>query len=142
MKLRFVAIAAAIGVGLAPGSSSVASADQSAGAQAAPKEAALSAEIVVLHAINDGSGIDPKIGKMPELGKPPFSAYNSYKLLDRVTVPIEKGKSATVKLPTDRDLMISLKDIVVSKKKDEPNKYVVGASIQKPAGTPSCRSWR
>lgn len=134
MKLRLIAIVAAIGVGLAPGSSSIASADEKDAASAAPKESTLSAEVVILHATNDNTGIDSKIGKMPELEKPPFSSYNSYKLLDRKTLPISKEKSSTVKLPNDRELMISLKDIILPKKKDEPKKYVVGASIQKPGG--------
>jgi hypothetical protein len=96
--------------------------------------AAMSAEVIVLHATNDGSGIDPKIGKMPALGQPPFSSYNSYKLLERVTLPLVKGKSSTTKLPTGRELMVSLKDVVEPKKKDEPKRYVVTASIQKPDG--------
>lgn len=134
MKLRLVAIAAAIGVGLAPGSSSIASADDTAGSSAAPQDAAMSVELVILHATNEGSGIDPKIGNMPELGKPPFSAYNSYKLLDRQKIPLSKGNTSTIKLPNGRDLMISLKDIIPPKKKDELKKYVISASIQKPGG--------
>jgi len=95
---------------------------------------AVSAEIIILHATNDGSGIDPKIGKMPALGQPPFSSYNSYKLLDRVKLSLDKGKSTTTKLPTGRELMVSLKDVVEPKKKDETKRYVVTASIQKPDG--------
>ena len=60
--------------------------------------------------------------------------YNSYKLLDRVKLPLAKGKSSTTKLPTGRELMVALKDVIDSKKKDEPRKYVVTASIQKPDG--------
>lgn len=104
---------------------------------APPRQApsgAMSAEVIVLHATNDGSGIDPKIGKMPALGQPPFSSYNSYKLLDRVTLPLAKGKSSTTKLPTGRDLMVSLKDVIEPRKKDEPRRYAVTASIQKPDG--------
>mgnify|MGYP000057658233 CR=1 FL=1 len=59
---------------------------------------------MILHATNDGSGIDPKIGKMPELEKPPLSSFNSYKLLDRPKLSLAKGKSTTVKLVTGRDL--------------------------------------
>ena len=91
-------------------------------------------EVIVLHGTNDGSGIDAKIGKIAELSKPPFSSYNSYKLLDRVKLPLTKGKSSTTKLPTGRELMVALKDVIDSKKKDEPRKYVVTASIQKPDG--------
>jgi len=45
--------------------------------------APLFAEVMVLHAANTGKGIDPRIGEMPELGNAPFSAYDSYSLLDR-----------------------------------------------------------
>lgn len=106
--------------------------DKDASKQA--EEASVNVEIVILHATNSGEGIDPKIGNMPELGKPPFSSYNSYKLLDRVKVGLNKGKTETLKLPNTRELMVSLKDILPPKKKDELKKYVLSASIQKPGG--------
>jgi hypothetical protein len=132
MTRLFLAMTAALGVTLA-GASGGALADE-AGKPAAAVPAEVSIEIVILHATNDGSGIDPKIGKMPALGQPPFSSYNSYKLLDRIKLPLAKGKSTTTKLPTGRDLMVSLKDIIDPKKKDEPRRYLVTASIQKPDG--------
>lgn len=95
---------------------------------------AVSAEVIILHATNDGSGIDPKLGRMPELSKPPFSSYNSYKLNDTVKVCLSKGKAETVKLPTGRDLQINLKDVIEPAKKGDPRRFVVGASIQKPDG--------
>ena len=107
-----------------------------AGAAPATKDTAceLSTEVILLHGTNEGSGIDPKIGKMPELAKPPFSSYNSYKLLDRVKPCLAKSKSATVKLPTGRDLMVTFKDVIEPKKKDDAKRYVISASIQKPGG--------
>jgi hypothetical protein len=107
---------------------------QDGSAKPAPEEAPVAAEVIILHATNDGSGIDPKLGKMPELGQPPFSSYNSYKLLDRVKLSLGKGKSTTTKLPNDRVLMVSLKDVILAKKKDEAKRFVVSASIQKPGG--------
>src|SRR6185295_6387768 len=100
----------------------------------APAPAEISTEIIILHATNDNTGIDPKIGKMPELSKPPFSSYNSYKLLDRSKHSLTKGKSTTIKLPTGRDLMVSWKDVIVPKKKDEQARFVMTASIQKADG--------
>ena len=132
MTRLFLAMTAALGVTLA-GVNGGALADE-AGKPAAVAPADISVEIVILHATNDGSGIDPKIGKMPALGQPPFSSYNSYKLLDRVKLPLGKGKSSTTKLPTGRDLMVSLKDVIDAKKAVEARKYVVTASIQKPDG--------
>ncbi len=125
----FALLVAAAGLSLGHGPS-VAHA-QDAAAQA---DASVSMEIVVLHGTNDGSGIDPKIGKMPELAKPPFSSYNSYKLLDRSKQASSKTSPSTLKLPNDRVLKVSLKDVVQPKKKDESKRYVISASIQKPGG--------
>ncbi|UQA63693.1 hypothetical protein E8A73_018150 [Polyangium aurulentum] len=121
----------AVGLTFVPGPSVANAQDAPAPAQAA---AAVSAEVIVLHATNDGSGIDPKIGKMAELGKPPFSSYNSYKLLDRSKMSIDKASPTKIKLPNDGVLMVSLKDVINPKKKDEQKRYVIGASIQKPGG--------
>jgi hypothetical protein len=133
MKLPLFASIVAAGLALGPGlfpCVSVANAQEAA----APKEVAVAAEIVVLHATNDGKGIDPKIGKMPELGKPPFSSYNSYQLLDRSKQSFAKGNPSKIKLPNDGVLMVSLKDIIAPKKKDETKRFVISASIQKPGG--------
>ena len=132
MTRLFLAITAALGVTLAAGSGGALADEPGKPAEVAPAEVAV--EIVILHATNDGTGIDPKIGKMPALGQPPFSSYNSYKLLDRVKLPLTKGKSSTTKLPTGRDLMVALKDIIEPTKKGEPRRYLVTASIQKPDG--------
>lgn len=127
--------AAALGLALALGAPA-ATAEEPAPAPAPtqPAQPAASAEIVILHATNDGSGIDSKIGQMPELAKPPFSAYNSYKLLERAKLGLAKGKPMTIKLPNQSVLQVSLKDVVAAKKKDEPQRYVISASIQQPGG--------
>jgi hypothetical protein len=92
------------------------------------------AEIVVLHATNDHTGIDPKIGKMPELAKPPFSSYDSYKLLDRVEVNLTRGSAEQKKLPDDGQLAVTLKEILAAEKKGDPPRFAVSAKIQKPGG--------
>jgi hypothetical protein len=61
--------------------------------------ATLYAEVVVLHATNTGKGIDPRIGQMPELRKPPFSAYDTYVLLERNRLPLAKNKPKQLPLP-------------------------------------------
>lgn len=139
MRSQYLVLTAALGIALTTthggalaDDTRAAAPGQSASDSAAP--ATISCEVVILYATNDGTGIDPKIGKMPELGQPPFSSYNSYKLLDRPTLPLTKGKSATLKLPTGRDLMVTFKDVLDSKKKDEPRRFTITASIQKPDG--------
>lgn len=137
MRSLLIALVAALGVTLAGGGLEAradgrAPAPSQGGANAAASVVA--AEVIVLHATNDGSGIDAKIGKIPALSKPPFSAYNSYKLLARESRSMEKGKSTTIKLPTGRELMVTFKDVILPKKQDEAKKFVVTASIQKPDG--------
>jgi hypothetical protein len=127
--LTVAVLALALGLG-AP----AATAQEQAPPPAPATEIAVSAEIVILHATNDGTGIDAKIGKMPELAKPPFSAYNSYKLLERSNLGLAKGKPTNVKLPNASVLQVSLKDVLAAKKKDEPRRFVISASIQQPGG--------
>jgi hypothetical protein len=107
---------------------------QDSSAKPAPEEAPVAAEVIILHATNSGKGIDPKLGKMRELEQPPFSSYDSYELLGKDNLALGKGKSTTTKLPNGRVLMVSLKDVVLPKKKDEAKRFVVSASIQKPDG--------
>ncbi len=133
MRSLFLTVATALGVALTT-TMLDARADEAGASSAQAVPASVSAEVIILHATNDGTGIDPKIGKMPALSQPPFSSYNSYKLLERVKLPLSKGKSSTTKLPTGRDLMVSLKDVLAAKKKGEAVRYVVTASIQKPDG--------
>ena len=54
--------------------------------------------------------IDPQIGNLPQLKKPPFSAYNTYKLVSRTSVPLEKGKPQTHTMVNKRVLQVTLID--------------------------------
>jgi hypothetical protein len=90
------------------------------GAAAQPVEA----EVSVIHATNDpDGGIDPNIGKLPNLGN-----YKSYRLLQRAKVTIKKGAPATTTLPNARILQITLKDV------KEPQ-YIIDTSINQPGGS-------
>jgi hypothetical protein len=135
MKFHASAVSAALAFALSVvgPSAAVAQGQAPTPAPEAP-DATITAEVVILHATNDGTGLDPKIGKMPELVKPPFSAYNSYKLLERLKISLTKGKPTTTTLPNGSVLMVSLKEVVAAKKKDEPKRFVISASIQKPGG--------
>jgi hypothetical protein len=54
--------------------------------QPAPSPAAIEAEVSFIHATNDGDGgIDPNIGKLPNLG-----SYKNYRLLQRAKVSIRR----------------------------------------------------
>ncbi len=90
----------------------------------------VSALIMVMHATqSDGGGsIDPGIGDMPQLKKPPFSAYNTYKLLDKKVLPLEKGKPVTHGLITGRTVQVTLLDVTPD------HRFHVGAAINQPGG--------
>lgn len=79
---------------------------------AAPAPAAYSAEVLVLHATNGDKGIDPRIGDMPELKKPPFSSYKSYELIQRSKNPLEKHPGRTLELPNGRLLQTELVEVL------------------------------
>ena len=87
------------------------------------------AEVVVLHGTNDGGGIDPRIGKLPQLKQPPFSSYDSYKLLKRSKMALKGDKTAKLELPDKGKFKLELKDINKDKRR-----YVLRASIIKPDG--------
>ena len=113
----------------APAPSSGASA--AASASAAPLGAA-NAEVVVLHASNGndgGTGIDPKIGSLPALRNPPFSSYNSYRLVSRTRLALDRASPMTATLPNGRVLQISLRDVLAK------NRFRVATSINQPGGT-------
>jgi hypothetical protein len=87
----------------------------------------LAAEVLILHATNEKKGIDPRIGKLPELAKAPFSNYDSYQLLDRVRLPLKK-EEAVLKLPNGRTLQVRLVD------EPGPDSVRLSASINRPNG--------
>lgn len=102
-------------------------ADPAPSASAAPA-AATNTEIMVMHATQEPTGsIDARIGNLPQLTKPPFSAYNTYKYLDKKVIPVERAKSSSYLLPNGRTLEIRVEPLA--------NKsYRVVASISRPEG--------
>ena len=94
----------------------------------AREAAKLFAEVLVLHATNEKKGIDRRIGEMPELTKPPFSSYDSYTLVDRGKLPLEKGVPKTLVLPNKRVLETKLLEILGN------GSVRLSASINQPGG--------
>ena len=86
------------------------------------------ADILVLHATNEKKGIDRRIGEMPELTKPPFSSYDSYTLVDRTKLPLEKGVAKTFVLPNRRVLETKLVEVLAN------GSVRLSASINQPGG--------
>jgi hypothetical protein len=84
---------------------------------------AVDAEVTLIHASNNAdAGIDPRIGKIPNIG-----SYKSYQLLSQSNMTIKKAPTTTT-LPNGRILQISLKDV-----KDK--QYIIDTSINQPGGT-------
>jgi hypothetical protein len=88
--------------------------------------------VVVLFASNaDGGGsIDPHIEPKLPLHEPPFSSYNSFRLLSRISLPLRKGSAAKSQLPNGRLLELTLKDVISEKR------YRVATRISDTAGGP------
>ena len=85
-------------------------------------------EVLILHATNDKKGVDPRIGKLPELGKAPFSNYDSYAFVDRTRLPLKKDEPQNLKLPNGRTLQTRLLDV------PERDHVRISASINRPTG--------
>jgi hypothetical protein len=97
-------------------------------ASSKPPEEAFAAEVLILHATNEKKGIDPKIGKLPELGKAPFSSYDSYELLDRGRLPLKKDDPQNLKLPNGRTFQVRLNEV------PQKDSVRLSASINRPNG--------
>ena len=94
------------------------------------------AEVMVLLASNDGKGIDPSIGNMPQLKRPPLSAYNSYKLLKRGRLTLTDAKAEQLALPNKGKLSLTYKKAASEKAENKSkSRVVVGARIDKPNGS-------
>jgi hypothetical protein len=71
-------------------------------------------QVTELRASNDKTGIDPKLDKEKAklFAKPPFSAFDSFKVLGEQTVAIERQKMKSTKL-VNGNLTLTLKDKTV-----------------------------
>jgi len=97
--------------------------------------ATVNAEVMVLLATQTaGPGsIDPQIGNLPQLKKPPFSSYNTYKLLDRKGLVLQKTKPADYTMINNRVLEVTLLDVLPPVAPD-PARYKLSAAINQPGG--------
>lgn len=85
-------------------------------------------KLMVLHATHGKKRIDERIGSMPELRKPPFSAYERYELLVRTELPLVKDNPKPYRLPNGRVLKTRLLEVL-------PDDYVrISASVNQPRG--------
>lgn len=112
---------------LGGGSTALAAPAPSASADGGAEQLKVPVEVLVLHATNTDGGIDPRIGSMPQLKKPPFSAYNTYKLIARNAIALTQAQPASTTLPNKRTLRTALTGVL-------PNdRYRISTSISQPS---------
>jgi hypothetical protein len=85
-------------------------------------------EVMVLHATQNAAGgsIGPGIGNMPQLQQPPFSAFNTYRLLAKQSLTLQKGVPMTYTLPNGRVLQVTLSNVLAGPR------YEISAAINQP----------
>ena len=112
--------------------SSLADAQPIALQQGAPPPQQATLDILVLHATNQpGPGsIAPSIANMPQLKRPPFSAYNTYTQLARQSLTLVKGTPANYTLINGRIVQITLTNVLPGPR------YEISAAINQPGGGP------
>lgn len=99
------------------------------------KPAEYVAEVLILHATRakakpEKPEIDPRIGKLPELGQEPFSRlYDRYELLRKERVPLLRDDPRTIELPNGRVLRTALLPAL-----SRANHVRLAASINQPGG--------
>jgi hypothetical protein len=86
----------------------------------------------VLHATNQpGPGsIAPSIANMPQLKRPPFSAYNTYTQLAKQSLTLVKGTPQNYSLINGRIVQITLTNVLPGPR------YEISAAINQPGGGP------
>ncbi len=74
-----------------------------------------------------GAGsIDPRVGNVPQLKKPPLSSYNTYALLNKATFVVKKGVAASYTLKNGRVLQLTFIETTAD------NRYRVLTTISEP----------
>ncbi len=99
-------------------------------------EKAAIAEVIVLFASNDGTGIDPCASHLKALEQPPLSSYDSYSCLTEQKIPLKLKTSTSVATPDKGKLSLSL-DEVIPREGKKP-KYSVQVRIDKANGELTC----
>ncbi|MBW2524650.1 MAG: hypothetical protein JRI23_10765 [Deltaproteobacteria bacterium] len=135
--MRLVAIGTALALSLlSPGVLAQPAPDKPAAEE--PAQAVGTADVLVLHATNDGKGISDKIRalpyQLPQLEKPPLSAYDSYELLENKKLPLKRNDPRTMKLPDSSTLGIGLEDVLAPSKPEGKSRYALRTQVTKPSG--------
>jgi hypothetical protein len=140
--MRYTAITAAIAacflVAPAPAVGAKPRSPTEAGPMQTEARAEAKANVVVLYAYNGKKGIDKKLPDevKKKLKEPPFSAYDSYELVEKVDLPLTKMKESAHPLPNKDTLKLELRRVnenkkyevrvSITRKKDNETKELVG----------------
>jgi hypothetical protein len=94
-----------------------------------PPALAVNADVKVLLAgqVEGRGSIDPAIGNLPQLRKPPLSAFNSFHLLDKRILSLPMGRTGAYTLPNGRVLQLTFVE-------PAPDGFRVLAAITRPGG--------
>jgi len=84
------------------------------------------AEVLVVLAKEEQGKIDPQLGKMTALRRPPFNSFRSMKVLSRPKLKLTPGKDALVSLPNGRRMKLTLLRVMPD------GRYKVKAAINRP----------
>ena len=90
----------------------------------------VTADVLVLHASTSdaGSTPDPRVAKMPQLARPPFSAFNTFKVLDQKALALLKGQAVSQSLANGQTLQLKLLDVTADRR------FHVAAALTNAAG--------
>jgi hypothetical protein len=77
-----------------------------------------------------GAGsIDPRVGNVPQLKRPPLSAYNTYTLIGTTSLPAKMGLANSYRLKNGRTLQVTLVEVT------KDNRYRVLTTISEANAT-------
>jgi hypothetical protein len=129
MKRSYAALSLLLAASLClPPSAAWAGPGKAGAAPVAPEKVGVHAEVWVLHATNSKQGVDARLRELPELTRPPFSAYDSYTVINRRKLPLVPGTPSELELPNGRFFRAQLLEVL----KDD---FVrLSASINQPGG--------
>ncbi len=88
--------------------------------------AAVSAQVLIVHAAHSARGIDPRLREVPALRRPPFDSYQSMALLSSPRIQLRIGQPENVSLPNGRHIRIVLREVTAE------GRYRLQVSINRP----------
>ena len=113
-------------------------------AASAQDETAVPTEVMIVLASETPGQVDPRLARVPALGRPPFDTYRSMVLLSSPRVTLRVGQEQIVRLPNGRRARLVLREITpegryrvrVSINRPDQNDYLPGLDVVASPGDP------